>query len=87
MDPLRNSQNKQETDINDVGDLATKPVTNGVPFKSFTPLTPPKDQYMPVYGPMNIYPMASTESESLLTRTDIKGKPNILAFGLVELNE
>ena len=74
MVPLINCHNQQEGG----NDETTKSVANDLSFKSFTPLTPPKDHYMPMYGPMNIYPVASPESSSLLTRTDIKGKPDFI---------
>jgi len=44
-------------------------------LKSFAPLTPPKDQYMPLYGP--IYPIVSSDSDPLLRRADVKGKHGI----------
>ena len=75
MLPLINSHSQQEGENND---KATKSATNDMSFKSFTPLTPPKDQYIPMYGPMNIYPVVSPESSCLLTRTDIKGKSNFI---------
>ena len=71
MPSVTNNQSNQG-ESND--DLTANPVVSDVPYKSFTPLTPPKDQYMPMYGPVNIYPTVSPESEALFIRTDIKGK-------------
>ena len=72
MQSLANSSSQQEANSDG---LAVESATNVNSLKSFTPLTPPKEQYMPLYGPS--YPIVSPESDPLLRRADVKGKHGI----------
>ena len=55
------------------GDKVNPAIASEVPFKSFTPLTPPDDHYLPAYGPVNIYPSGSAQPNSLVVRSDVEG--------------
>jgi len=67
MPSLANSSSQQEASSDGI---ALRSATNDISLKSFAPLTPPKDQYMPLYGP--IYPIVSSDSDPLLRRADVK---------------